>query len=139
MLSRAVVLVAFACLLLVPSAFAEPDMQEGEWEISVKMEMPGMPFALPPIKHRTCITKENLVPQPVEKNQECTMTEMTSKGNVVAWVMDCKTEEGTMHSEGKITYQGDSFAGAIASTMRSADGEAPMNQQISGRRLGPCK
>jgi hypothetical protein len=141
MLSRAVFAASLLLMVaLVPQAVAQPDMQEGEWEITTKVEMPGLPFALPPIKSRACITKEDLVPPPPEKKGEaCTMKEMRSKGDTVTWEMECKEKKSTTHSKGEIVYRKDSFTGTIVATVQSSDGTQVMNQQLSGRRLGPCK
>jgi hypothetical protein len=131
-----------AGILFLPPATclaAEPDMQDGKWEMTMKMEMPGMPFAIPPVKSVTCITRENPVPQPESMGKECTMTKMQMKGNTVTWAADCKDADGGLHTEGEITYRGNSFDGTIRSTMKSAEGEMPMTQKISGKRLGPCQ
>lgn len=139
MSTRIFVLATAILLWFVVPVAAAPDMREGEWEMTMTMEMPGLPFAMPPIKNTVCLTKEEMVPQKAEAGQNCAMKEQKTVGNTVSWVMECKDENGTMHSEGKITYQGDSFSGTINSTTTSPDGTMPINQKISGRRLGACK
>jgi hypothetical protein len=142
MFGRAVALVASLLLTatLAPLAAAQPDIQEGEWEITTRIEMPGLPFALPPMKSSTCLTKESMVPPPEKKGQECTMKEMQSKGNEVAWKMECKESTSTMHGSGRIIYTNDSFSGTIELNMQDAGGKTqPMNQQLNGRHVGPCK
>jgi hypothetical protein len=41
---------------------AGPNIKEGLWEITSKMEMEGMPFAMPATSHKKCLTNDNLVP-----------------------------------------------------------------------------
>ncbi len=120
-------------------AAAEPDMKEGQWEITVKMDMPGLPFQMPPMKSTTCITKENLAPQPEQKGQDCTMKDTQIKGNVVTWVVDCKDKKSSTHAEGEVTYHGSGFDGTILMTTNDKNGETQMTQKMSGRFLGPCK
>lgn len=119
-------------------AAAGPNMQEGQWEITTTVDMPGMPGAVPAMKHTQCITKNDLVPRPQSSpgSQECTVTDMNTSGNTVTWAMTCKSDGGTMTGKGAITYSGDTFDGAF--NMNMPDG-MKMTQKMKGRRLGACK
>ena len=44
-----------------------PNLQEGLWEITSKMEMMGM--NIPTVKHNQCITKKNAVPDSSQPDQ----------------------------------------------------------------------
>lgn len=79
-------------LLLLPLfslaavAYAEPNLQDGLWEITSQMEMPGMPAAaMRPTKMTQCMTKTSAVPntQPKDKNHDCKMTSTNVAGNTV--------------------------------------------------------
>ncbi len=55
---------AAALGLVIPlAAGAAVDMKEGQWEnaIEMKMEIPGMPFAMPPMKftNKSCLTRKD--------------------------------------------------------------------------------
>ncbi len=121
-------------------AFAEPNMQEGMWEISMKTEMPGMKMDMPPMKFSQCLTKKDLVPQKKEKNEDCKMIDTRIDGNTVTWVMQCRMKDGTMDSTGKITYKGNGFDGVMKAVMNTKDtGKMEITQHMSGRRVGDCK
>ena len=109
-------------------ALAAPNMEEGNWEITTKMEMVGMPFAMPPTKHNQCMTKKEAIPDQSRKGQDCTTTDQKMTGDTVSWRMQCKDKDGLTEGEGKITYAGKSYDGAMQ-----------MKMSFSGRHTGPCK
>jgi len=112
-----------------------PNMKEGLWEITTKMEIPGMPMQMPPQTYTQCITKKNMVPQKEEPNQECKMIKHDSKGDTVTWVVVCRTPEGKSHMNGRVTYKGTSFDGTVKITQAGMD----MTQKMKGRWTGECK
>ena len=127
-------------LFLSGLAFAEPNMQEGMWEMTMKTEMPGMPMEMPPMKFNQCLTKKDLVPQKKEKNEDCKMISTKVDGNTVTWVAKCIMKDGTIDSTGKITYKGNGFDGVIKAVMNTKDtGKMEVTQHMSGRRIGDCK
>lgn len=111
------------------------NMKEGLWEITMQMEIPGMPMQMPPQTYTHCITKNNMVPQREEPDQECKMIKRDIKGDTVTWVMECKTSEGTAVFNGKVTYKGDSFEGIIK--MKQSGME--ITQNLKGKWIGKCK
>ncbi|HUF79587.1 MAG TPA: hypothetical protein VMN03_00515 [Burkholderiales bacterium] len=44
-----------AALLSAPASAAPPNMKEGLWEITTKMEMPGMPAGMKPQVMQQCM------------------------------------------------------------------------------------
>jgi hypothetical protein len=136
----AVFFFGLSILTPVPSYSAAPDMQEGNWEMTIKTEMEGMPIAMPATKHTVCITKEDLVPQKPEQNQDCKMTNQKVSGNTVTWTMKCKMDKTVVDSNGKITYKKDKFDGVINISMNDPhSGKMNMTQNMSGKRIGECK
>jgi len=73
------------------TCFADPvpDIREGQWEITTKMEIPGMPMDMPPVKNTQCLTKKDLVPGNFQPGQECTFPETKVTGNTVTWTLEC--------------------------------------------------
>jgi hypothetical protein len=129
-----------ASLSTAMPALAVPNMEEGNWEITTKMEMAGMPFAMPPTKHNQCMTKKEAIPDQSRKGQDCTVTDQKMTGDTVSWRMQCKDKEGTTDGEGKITYAGKSYDGAMNMKMTSKKGEVnTMKMSFQGRHTGPCK
>jgi hypothetical protein len=144
MIKRIALAVAIAGLFpLGTFAFAGVNLHEGLWEITTKMEMPGMPMQMPARKHTQCLTKKNMlktmVPREQAQEEECKITDTKISGNTITWVMKCSGEDA-MEVTGKTTYHGDTFNGTI--TMISNDpeeGKMKMIVHISGRRIGECK
>lgn len=132
-------LFVISLFLLSGNAFAEPNMKEGLWEITVKMEMPGMPMQMPPQTFTQCITKKDVVPRREEPNQECKVIKTDVKGDTVTWIIECKTREGTAVSNGKVTYKGDTFDGVVKMSMHGGRrGSMEITQQMKGKWTGQC-
>lgn len=112
------------------------NMKEGEWEITTKMEMTGIPMQMPPYTHKQCLTKEDLVPKNTQRNDECKIKSVKTSGGTVSWVIECNSPNGTSSGSGKITYSGTTLKGTVKMTM---GGNAQMTSHISGKRIGPCK
>ena len=122
----------------VSISFADsvPNMQEGRWEITTDIEMPGMPMKMPPMTHTQCLTKEDLVPQSSQSGDECKITNVEVSGDTVTWVMQCKGQGGETKGTGEIIYSGISFKGTIKMIMVQSNMQ--MTSNIKGSRIGNC-
>lgn len=136
---RFVLPLALASLSFALPALAAPNMEEGNWEITTRMEMPGMPFAMPPTKHNQCMTKKDMVPDQSQKGQDCKITDQKMTGDTVSWRMLCKDRDGTSEGDGKITYKGKSYDGQMLMKMAQKGETHTMKMNFSGRHTGPCK
>lgn len=128
--------ITMTCLKVQASG---PPMQEGRWEISTEVEMPGMPedMAMQSFKHTECLTGDNFVPRNSKgsgSGGECEINDVRISGNTVSWTMQCDTGQGTMNGEGSITYNGDTFEGTMKTVMSGME----INQYLQGRRIGDC-
>jgi Protein of unknown function (DUF3617) len=127
-------------LLLFPTAVlaAGSPMQEGLWEITTTMSMPGMPYKMPPTKVTHCYTKEDLKDsqRTIPKQQgDCKVTDMKSSGNRVTWKMVC-TGNSAGKGEGEILYKGTS---AYEGSMKMETQGMVMTSKYKARRIGACK
>ena len=126
---------AFFCAAV--HAGSDVDFEEGMWEITSQVKMQGMD--MPAQTFAQCITKDNMVPQNNDPNQQggagCSVSDVKTSGNTVSWSVVCKTGGGEMKGKGKITYQWDSFKGESTAEMMGM----VMVTEMSGRRTGPCK
>lgn len=113
-----------------------PDIKEGLWEITIKMEMQDMPMQMPPKTIKQCIKKDNPIPRLEESDKDCKFTSKQITGNTVLWKAECKDKEGITTVTGKISYKGTTFDGT--EEIRD-NGELIMKGKISGRWIGPCK
>jgi hypothetical protein len=109
-----------------------PNLQEGLWEITSKIEMMGM--NIPAVKHNQCITRENAVPGSSQPDQKCKTIETSVNGDTVIWKMVCDSPQGKSKLAGEITYHGDTFEGILRIDMQGSE----MIQNMSGRRIGKC-
>ena len=136
---RPALAMAISIFATIPSfpAWAAPDMQPGRWEITSTIEMPGMAFTMPAAKQIQCITGEDLVPRTQPQNEKCRMLESTTDGDTVTWVVKCESGGGTMTSQGKILYHGDSFSGSILTN--GSQMQSTMTQKMTGKRIGDCR
>jgi hypothetical protein len=133
-------LLLLAALFYVAGATAAPNLKDGMWEITGKMEMPGMPMAIPPTTHTQCLSSKDVVPQKLEKNQDCKITSLKTEGDSVSWSMQCRNKEAAMDSTGKVTYKSDSMNGSMTMNIKeSAQGAMQVTYRMSGRRIGDCK
>jgi hypothetical protein len=126
-------------LVWVSAALAQ--MKEGEWEITTKIEMKGIPVAMPATTMKQCMTKDNMVPKQGKqpKGQECTTKDQKVTGDTVTYTVECNSDKGTTVVNGTMTYKGDSFDGTSDTTMKiKGKPDMLMSSTMSGKYLGPC-
>jgi hypothetical protein len=134
-------LLAISVILLTATSIcfagSAPDMQEGNWEITTRMEMQGMNTSMPPVTYTQCLTKKDFVPQSSQQQGECQITQSRVVGDTVIWVMKCHGHGGDAIANGTITYSGNRFEGTVEMSMDYSN--MKMVNHISGHRLGDCK
>ena len=114
-----------------------PNMQEGKWEVTTRMEMPGMSTSMPAVTSTQCLTKKDFVPQGSQQGQECKVTETKVDGNTVTWTVKCSGQGGEVTGTGRMTYSGSSYKGTIEMIMTQSN--MKMIIHINGHRIGDCK
>lgn len=135
-----------ATLLVLCFAIALPLLAEkspvkpGKWEMTMQMDMPNMPFKMPPIKVTQCISKEdaenpeNSVPKgDAKKKSDCKVKDMKVTGKTITYSVICEKQKTEMDAE--MTYDEDTFTGVMKMKM---DGQEPITTKYSGKRLGEC-
>ncbi len=139
----AVIVLVIVCVGWVMGCSKGPNLKDGLWEITTKVEMQGMPipFVIPEQKITQCITRKDAVPQKAEKNQDCRMVSSKVSGDSVTWTMECRTPDGVKtDSQGTVTYKGDTFDGTTSVTVTPpGQSTMKMTQVMTGRRIGECK
>lgn len=140
MLKNIITIILIVCcmtLFAIPSIAL--DFQPGKYEITSKVEMPGMPGAIPPQTIIQCITEQDPIPKQNPENQECKIVDMNQTGNTITWKMECDQQGQKITSTGSITYKGDSFKGTILTNMGSQAGDMTMTTIITGKRISDCE
>jgi hypothetical protein len=115
-------------------AGSEPDFKDGQWEITVKTEMVGMPMQMPPLTYTQCMTKSDPVPQSSQPDQQCRVVDMKTQGNTVSWAIKCDDSGSPITGEGKITYEKDRMNGSMKMTAEGME----MVSHFKGRYIGAC-
>ncbi|HEU0187741.1 MAG TPA: DUF3617 domain-containing protein [Gallionellaceae bacterium] len=108
------------------------------WEITGKMEMPGMPFAMPAQTNKVCLPKGGEAdPNRTQgKDSNCKMTDVQHSGNTVKFKGTCVNNGETMNMEGQTTHDGNSFKSNMKMTGKSHGEPVNMAMTSSGKRIG---
>lgn len=121
-------------------AGAAPNVVPGLWETTVTVHVEGGSFPMPAIKSRKCINQNDLVPNSVQSNMRCNMSEPEVDGNDVSWKVNCADERGEMTGEAKITYAGDHFEGNMDVLIEEIGGDRSLKMKyvMRGMRMRAC-
>ena len=127
--------VAFLLVALAISPLASAQGKDDLWEISTRMEMAGMPMAMPAQVNRVCVGKspkdEDLVP----KQANCRMVDSKRTGSKFTYRMECAGNE-PMTMVGEMTFGNNTYDGQMRMTMTKS--KDTMNMTYSGKRVGDC-
>jgi hypothetical protein len=122
---------------------AQPNIRDGLWEITMKMEMEGMPGGAPPQTMQRCVTPQDFqdaaaMNRGMDKSTRCEVSDYKHQGNTASWKMTCNGE-GAMSGTGTATYSGTSYT--MANKMVMSHGGQTMNMRMTqtGKYVGPCK
>lgn len=137
----------FAVLLaLSATAFAQAPRRDGKWEVTMQMEMTGMPAKMPPFTTEQCVTKEQLsdpqraVPQQPQRGggqTDCKYEDYKVTGSKVTWTMKCTTPQ-PMTGTGEITYTDNAYNGVMKMNMERGGQPMQMTMKMTGKRIGDC-
>jgi len=124
-----------ACCAISASLPASAQGKDDLWEVSTKMEMPGMPMAMPAQTHRMCAGKNQKEEDFVPKQGDCRMLESKRTGNRFTYKMDCSgSHPATV--DGAITFGSNAYDGQMRMVMKGTTDA--MDMKFSGRRVGDC-
>ena len=115
------------------------DLKPGKYEITAKVEMPGMPGGTPPQTTTQCLNEQNPVPDSSAGAQGCKITDMKTRGNTVTYTMECNREGMKTKITGEMTYHGDSFEGTTQMSMGPTAGNMTVTTVLKGKRIGECE
>ena len=108
------------------------------WEVTSKMEIPDMPFAMPGQTSKLCMKMGNeknpINAIPKNNDQDCKMTDIKIFGSKSSWYMKCDGKN-PMTGIGEMNYGDGSYSGKMK--MNSMDGD--MMVAYEGRRVGTCR
>jgi hypothetical protein len=136
-------LLPWAALCATADGHAASGMQPGMWEITTRVDMPGMPATIPPQIVRHCYTPKDVEDGKgaVSKggdNKNCQVKDYQLKGSSASWAMECKGENA-MTGTGTITFGASAYNGTMKMKMQQAGKTMDITQAWSGKRVGDCK
>jgi hypothetical protein len=125
-------------VLLPAAVFAAEGIRPGMWEITTTMEMPGMPMKMPPTTVKHCYTAYEVKYQKkvISSDKDCTVTDVKSSGNKVAWKMKCTGQNPGTFS-GETVFSGDSYVSHMQMESQGGKGTS-VNMKVEGKRVGNC-
>lgn len=129
--------VSLLAALVTPAVAAGNDEL---WEITTKMEMAGMPMAMPAQTNKFCKPPGQVQndPLPSDKNNDCQMVDMQRSGTTSRFKMRC-TGKQPMTGEGEVTYTGsDAYTGKMHIAGKMEGQDVDMTQTFSGKKVGTC-
>lgn len=99
------------------------------WEVTSKMEMPGMPFAMPATTTKVCLAKGGEKdPGKTTGDKDCQVTDVKTVGNKTTWKMRCNHDGKVETGSGEQTHTANGYQGKMQMS--------GMNMAISGKRIG---
>ena len=128
-------LMGAAMLASATSTFAQA--KDELWEVTMKMEMAGVPMTMPPQVHRACLAKSHKDEDMIPMRDNCRVLEARRSGNKVAYRMTC-TGDPAMDVSGETTYTDNGYEGRMRMTSTSPGQSMQMSQSYVGRRVGEC-
>jgi hypothetical protein len=133
---RAALACATAALLAVPTSGVAQGADQ-LWEVTVRMEMPGMPMAMSPQVQRLCVAQNHRDEDLIPRQGNCRVLESNRVGNRMTYAIAC-TGEQAMNATGEITFATDRYDGRMQMTMTHGGQAMNMTQTYAGRRVGGC-
>lgn len=127
--------------VLTSAAWAQkPNMQDGMWEITTRMEMPGLPAGLGTQTAKHCVTPAEAADpaRTLPRDDQCQVSDVRFQGNTTSWSMRCSGPE-PMTGKGSVTYHGTSYNGSMSLAMSQGGQTINVTQKIDAKRVGDCK
>lgn len=127
---------AIASLACAASAFSSLALgAPGEyWEVTSKMEMAGMPFAMPGQTMKVCIVRGAERNPPPDK--ECETSDVRVSGNKTLWKVRCTKNGEIMNGSGEMSGNMDQSEGSLRLSGKSGGQNVEMTMKHRSKRLG---
>jgi hypothetical protein len=140
--------VAATVAVVSASVFAQGPRRDGNWQVTIQMQMAGLPQPLPPQTVTQCITKEaaadpakSLPQAPAGRGgaaqSDCKMSDYKTNGPTVTFTMTCTTPQ-PMTMNGEFTYGENTYDGTMKMEMSRGSQPVAITAKYTGKRLGDC-
>ncbi len=126
------------CVALLLPALVHAQGKDELWEVTTKMEMAGMPMAMPAQTSKVCTPAgQSGNAQKVPQDDNCRMVESKQSGNKFTFKVVCEGKD-KMTGEGEFTSGANSYTGVVRMKGMMEGERVDMTQSFSGRRVGNC-
>jgi hypothetical protein len=115
----------------------DPQGKDELWDVTSKMEMPGMPMAMPAQTRRVCIAKGNDAGT-IPMSEGCTVGDVQHSGNKLTYRMICKNGNNDYTATGESTMTAGGFRGAMKMAGKMDGHQMDMSMSYSGASAGNC-
>lgn len=118
-------------------------LQPGLWQLTTKMTVSGMPFAMPPrtLTLKKCLTRDQIQHpwREYQKRKNCKQSGLKLTGNSASWQLAC-TGENAMQGEGSMRIDSPTkYHGQMTMTGRDGGQTMKTHVEFSAHRVGACK
>ena len=127
--------VAAGVWLLPMTQFAHAQGSDDQYDITVRMEMPGM--AMPPMSQRICVKKGASDQDFIPRQENCRVSDTTRSGSRLTFKMTC-TGNNPMTGTGDFTFVANGYNGQIRMKGKMEGQDMAITQTIDARRVGGC-
>lgn len=126
----------FACIFSLSGSAAWASQGE-YWEVTSKMEMPGMPFAMPATTTKVCIAKGNENdPRKSSGDKDCQMSDIKTVGNKTSFKVRCNRDGEEMVGTGEQTTTAKGSESKMHFSGKSGGRDMDMTMTSSSKRTG---
>ncbi len=115
----------------------DPNGKDELWDVTSKMEMAGMPFAMPGQTSRVCVEKGN-DEAAIPRQEGCTLIEGRRAGNRYVYKMACKSAKNDYVAEGENSWSAGGYDGTMRMVGKMDGEQVDMKMSYSGKRAGNC-
>ncbi len=138
-MKKTLLLISFASMAATAQA---QEMRPGRYEYQVKMNMPGMPQAMPATTFQHCVTPKDIQDGKAfqarqDPNSDCRIEGMKRNGAEISYRMVC-TRPQPINADVKGRMTADSMDMVMDMKMQAGGQIMQMRQQMLMKRMGDC-
>lgn len=131
------VLGLFVAGLLTVSQPGRAQGADDQYDVTISMEMTGVPMAMPPISQRLCVKNGGSESGFVPHQENCRVSDTTRAGPRLTFKIACAGKDA-MSGTGDFTFDTGGYNGQIRLKGMMEGQETDMVQRIAARRSGAC-
>jgi hypothetical protein len=127
------------CLLALPAAAADANLQPGQWLVGVMIEIPGGRGPNPgKLEQEMCLTPADAQKLFVPPRSPCRISDLRESAAEITWKVECSQGPMRTRGGGRLEFFGDRYKGTVT-TRADPPYDMLVTQHLAGKRLGACK